>query len=80
MKIIRNKKYNERMKEIDKLEKANDDKIEKLANSTKDIKDLKETNEYFRNVIDECALEINSLKKEIKSLKSKLTRAKKGYK
>lgn len=80
MKILSNKKYNEIMKEIDKLEKANDDKIEKLANSTKDIKDLKETNDYFRNVVDEYALEIDSLKKELKITKAKLTRAKKGNK
>lgn len=80
MKILSNKKYNEMMKKKARLEQTIDSHVASICKATRQIADLKEKNDYFRNVVEEYALEIDSLKKELKITKSKLTRAKKGNK
>lgn len=80
MKILSNKKYNGIIGINNKLNGEVQRLTKMVEHRNVDIKDLKETNDYFRNVLDEYALEINSLKKELKITKAKLTRAKKGNK
>lgn len=80
MKILSNKKYNGIIGINNKL----NGEVQRLTNMVehrnKDILDLKRVNDDFAKVIDKFALEINSLKKELKITKAKLTRAKKGNK
>lgn len=80
MKILSNKKYNGIIGINNKLNGEVQRLTKMVEHRNVDIKDLKETNDYFRNVVDEYALEINLLKKELKITKAKLTRAKKGNK
>lgn len=80
MKILSNKKYNGIIGINNKL----NGEVQRLTNivehRNKDILYLKRVNDDFAKVIDKDALEIESLKKELKTTKAKLTRAKKGNK